>query len=138
MPISRTTAARTVALLALLAACGDQGPGATVYQLRQLNNASVPYVDTLGCCIYQGASLRLDNGDYDARLWFQNRLNGLSDTVVELGNYRVSADSLCFTPTTASLPLSLYGATRSGDTIRLKLGGNGPGAIDQFSALLVR
>jgi hypothetical protein len=138
MPNFPTTAARAVILLALLAACGDQGPGATVYQLRQLNDAPVPYVDTLGCCIYQGANLRLDNGDYDARLWFQNRLNGLSDTAIEVGNYRVSADSLFFTPTTATVPLSLYGATRSGDTLRLKLGGNGPGAVDQFSAVFVR
>jgi hypothetical protein len=138
MPIFRTTAARAVILLALLAACGDQGPGATVYRLRQLNDAPVPYVDTLGCCTYLGGNLRLDNGDYDARLWFQNRLNGLSDTAIELGNYRVSADSLFFTPTTANLALSLYGATRSGDTLRLKLGGNGPGAVDQFSALFVR
>jgi hypothetical protein len=138
MPNFPTTAARAVILVALLCACGDQGPGATVYRLRQLNDAPVPYVDTLGCCIYQGANLRLDDGDYDARLWFQNRFNGLGDTVVELGTYRVSADSLFFTLTTANFPLSLYGATRSGDTLRLKLGGNGPGAVDQFSALFLR
>lgn len=134
----RTTTASMTIVLVLLAACGDQGPGATVYQLRQLNDAPVPYVDTLGCCVYDGGNLRLDDDAYNVHIWFHNQGNALSDTAFEVGGYQLSGDSLFFTPTSANVPLSLYGATRSGDTVRLKLGGDGPGAVDQFSALFTR
>ncbi len=130
-----------VGLLALAAgiACGSStGPQEGTYQLQSLRGTALPYVDTLGCCTYTGGRLELDGQEYDLRLYFQNNTNALVDTAFERGTYAADGDSLAFTPLQANYPLSLYGAVRQRDTIRLALGGDGPGAPDQFPAMFVR
>ncbi len=120
--------------LAVWLACSESAPESGMYRLRRLNQTAVPYDDTLGCCIYTGGYLRLADADYDVRIFFQNRNNLIIDTVFEVGSYRLFGDSLAFTPRSGNFPLSLYGAVRQGDTISLWLGGDGPGASDQFRA----
>ena len=136
--MSRSSPAQHLSLLLAVAAwlgCSDTAPEDGFYRLRELNQTPVPYTDTLGCCIYSGGYLRLGGADYDVRIYFQNKQNFLSDTAFEVGSYRVQGDSLTFTPQSANYPLSLYGAVRQKDTISLWLGGDGPGASDQFHAL---
>jgi hypothetical protein len=123
-----------VSLLVLVLACSTPEPEEGYYGLRLLNGVPVPYVDSLGCCTYSGGFLRLANAGYDLRIYFQNRQNFLVDTAFETGSYRVRGDSLVFDPRSANYPLSLYGAVRHRDTIHLRLGGDGPGAPDQFEA----
>lgn len=139
--MSRSSLAQYLSLLLAVAAwlaCSESAPEDGFYRLRELNHTAVPYDDTLGCCIYSGGYLRLGGTDYEMRIYFQNKQNFLSDTAFELGSYRSNGDSLAFTPRSANYPLRLYGAVRDADTISLRLGGNGPGAPDQFHALFRR
>ena len=128
----------TLGLAAGLACGSSTEPAEGSYRLRSLRDTPLPYVDTLGCCTYTGGRLELGGSAYDVRLYFQNNPNALVDTAVERGRYTVHGDSLSFAPTQANYPLSLYGAVRQRDTIRLALGGDGPGAADQFPAVFIR
>ena len=123
-----------LSLFALGLACSAPEPEEGLYRLRVLNDVPVPYVDSLGCCIYTGGFLRLASREYDLRIFFQNRQNLLVDTAFETGHYRLRQDSLVFEPSSANYPLNLFGAVRDRDSIRLRMGGNGPGATDQFDA----
>ncbi|MBK7924047.1 MAG: hypothetical protein IPJ95_10525 [Gemmatimonadetes bacterium] len=132
---------RRMGLLCLAAglACGSSTePEEGTYRLHSLRHTPVPYVDTLGCCTYTGGRLALDAQDYDLRLYFQNNTNALVDTAFERGTYTARGDSLAFTPLQGNYPLSLSGAVRQRDTLRLALGGDGPGASDQFPAVFIR
>lgn len=131
-------AAGLAALFAALGCADGESPEDGRYDLRTLFGEPVPYVDTLGCCIYTGGHLRLESAEYDLRLYFQNKNNQLVDTAFETGEYTLHGGALGFTPRSANFPLSLFGATLSHDTIRLSLGGDGPGAADQFPAVFVR
>ena len=62
----------------------------------------------------------------------------LVDTAFERGTYTARGDSLAFIPLQGNYPLSLSGAVRQRDTLRLALGGDGPGASDQFPAVFIR
>ena len=131
-PVARRLVCLSLLILGL--ACSDPEPEEGLYRLRVLNDVPVPYVDTLGCCIYTGGFLRLASSQYDVRIYFRNRQNLLVDTAFETGQYRLRQDSLVFEPSSANYPLSLFGAVRDRDTIRLRMGGDGPGASDQFDA----
>lgn len=127
-----------VLLLAVGLACSASSPEDGYYRLRTLKGVPVPFDDTQGCCIYTGGFLRLGDMEYDASIFFQNRNNSLVDTAFENGGYRLRGDSIRFDPAGGNFPLSLFGAARSGDTVHLFLGGDGPGAADQFDAIFVR
>jgi hypothetical protein len=137
MPLRLARFPRVLLLVGGLA-CSASSPEEGYYRLRTLNDVHVPYDDTQGCCIYTGGFLRLDNTEYDVSIYFQNRNNSLVDTAFENGSYRIRGDTILFDPVGGNFPLSLFGAARSGDTIQLRLGGDDPGAADQFDALFKR
>ncbi len=119
-------------------ACSSTAPAeAGVYRLRRRRDTTLPYVDTLGCCTYR-ALLRLDGEDYEARIFFLNPPNTTTLEAFELGRYHRRGDSLDFVPASGNFPLSLYRAHLQADTIRLSLGGDGPGAADQYPAVFWR
>lgn len=127
---------------ACLAGCGGSpgGPSSVegTYRLLELNGRSLPYDDVVGCCIYSAGSLALQSGRYEASMTFQNRNNQRVSTVGEQGSYSLSGASLEFVRTSGDVPLALYDAHLEGSGIRLMLGGDGPGAADQFRALFNR
>jgi hypothetical protein len=131
-------AARVTFALTCLLACSESEPEEGRYQLRELRHTPVPYVDTLGCCTYTGGYLRLSQAEYDIRIYFHNRQSLVSDTAFETGSYYVRGDSLVFRPAQGNQPFALFHGTRSADTITVLLGGDGPGAQDQWPSRWVR
>ena len=132
-----------VAIIAgCLGACGSNpaGPGSVegTYRLAELNGQSLPYDHVPGCCIYTGGSLVLHSERYEASITFQNKNNQGVFTVGEQGSYSLGRTSIEFRPANADYPLSLYDAHLEDSSIRLFLGGDGPGAADQFRAFFQR
>lgn len=124
-------------LSATAIACdGDPaGPAAAVegtYQLVALNGEPLPYDDALGCCIYTAGDLTLDGGRYEASVMAQNKNNGVVFTVTERGGYDVDGSGIVLDPSEDGQRLALYDVRVDGDTITLFLGGDGPGAEDQY------
>jgi hypothetical protein len=105
------------------------------YRLVELNGQALPYDHALGCCVYSAGRLTLHSGRYEASLTFQNKNNHGVFTVAEQGSYTVRGTSIEFVRISADYPFSLYDAHLEGSSIRLRLGGDGPGAADQFRAL---
>jgi len=99
---------------------------------------SLPYDHVIGCCIYSAGSLALHSGRYEASITVQNKNNQAVFTVAEQGSYSLGGTSIEFVRTSGDFPLSLYDAHLEGSSIRLMLGGDGPGAADQFRALFSR
>jgi hypothetical protein len=124
-------------------ACGDDGgPGSVegTYALQTLNGEPLPYDnDGLGCCWYLAGALSLDAGQYTISITAQNFGDADPFTVTEWGAYVSSDAALTFAPDSFDLlPLLLSPGTVSDDAIALGLGGEGPGAPDQFQARFVR
>lgn len=137
---------RVVALLLLtvLPACGDAGgPDGFegTYQLVSLDLLPLPYDHALGCCIYTSGSMTLGASSYTVAITFQNKNNGMVAMVNENGTYSVNAANaaaLVFQRTGGTFTAHLFNALVSGRTISVQLGGNGPGAADQFAAAFRR
>jgi hypothetical protein len=131
-------------LLTVLPGCNDAGgPGGFegTYQLASLNLLPLPYDHALGCCIYTGGSLTLGASSYTVAMTFQNKNNGMVATVNENGTYTVNAANaaaLVFQRAGGTFTMNLFNALVTGRTIRVQLGGNGPGAADQFAAAFSR
>jgi hypothetical protein len=123
-------------ILCMVTACADGivAPQGT-YHLVMLNDQGLPYDDTLGCCIYVSGSLDMQATQYDVGITLRNKNNGIEATVREQGTFVVDGAAIAFQPTAGDVAMHLYGAVVEGNTISLALGGNGPGAADQFSAL---
>jgi hypothetical protein len=124
-------------------ACGDDGgPGSVEgnYALQTLNGEPLPYDnDGLGCCWYLSGALALDAGQYTISITARNFGDTDPFTVTEWGAYVSSAAALTFAPDSFDLvALLLSPAAVTGDTVALGLGGEGPGAPDQFQARFVR
>lgn len=123
-------------------ACGDGGPESVEgsYALQSLNDAPLPYNnDGLGCCWYLAGSLTLTGSAYTISIIAQNFGDTDPFTVTEWGTYALSGATLAFEPDSFDLlPLLLSDGTVSGDAIELGLGGEGPGAPDQFQARFER
>lgn len=123
-------------ILWVVAACADGivAPHGT-YHLVMLNDQGLPYDDTPGCCIYVSGSLDLEATQYDVVITLRNKNNGSEATVREQGSFAVDGAAIDFQPTGGDVAMHLYGAMVDGNTISLALGGDGPGAADQFSAV---
>lgn len=123
-------------ILWIVAACADGivAPQGT-YHLVMLNDQGLPYDDTLGCCIYVSGSLDMQTTLYEVGITLRNKNNGIEATVREQGSFAFHGSAIDFLPTGGDVPMHLYGATVEGNTISLALGGDGPGAADQFSAV---
>ena len=137
----------TVCLASLALGCllgcggGSTGPSTVegTYRLVELNGQVLPYDHVIGCCIYTDGSLLLRSEGYEASITFRNKNTQSVFTVGERGTYSVSGESIAFGPISGdNLPLSLYGGQVDGRSIRVMLGGDGPGAADQFRALFTR
>jgi hypothetical protein len=132
--------AYVIAIIAsCLGACGGNPtePSSVegTYRLAELNGQSVPYDHMPGCCVYTAGSLALRSGQYEASLTFRNKNNQGAFTVGEQGSYSPGGTSIEFRRTGGDYPFSLYDAHLDGSSVRLFLGGDGPGAADQFRAL---
>jgi hypothetical protein len=137
--------ARPTLVLCVVAglACGDDGGPASVegdYTLQALNGEPLPYDnDGLGCCSYLAGALILDVGEYTISITARNFGDTDPFTVTEWGRYAANGPTLTFAPDSFDLvPLLLSPGTISAGTIVLGLGGEGPGAPDQFQAGFVR
>lgn len=124
-------------------ACGDAtGPESVEgnYALRTLNGEPLPYDnDMLGCCFYLSGALRLASDEYRISITARNFGGTDPFTVTEWGRYQVTGAAVTFAADSFDfVPLLLSPATVVGDTIALGLGGEGPGAPDQFQARFVR
>lgn len=123
-------------LLIGLCACGD---GATApqgtYHLIALKEQPLPYDDPLGCCVYTGGTLVLEAGNYEIAITFRNKNSSIVSTFREQGSYHLTGTDVEFQPTGGDAPMHLYNARLEGDVIRLAMGGDGPGAADQYSAV---
>jgi len=128
-------------IVALLVACADtSGPGDAddvdgEYQLVELEGAPIPYDRPNGCCIYTGGSLTLEAGQYQLSIDFRNKNNGMVGTSTEFGTFSVTGRSLSFNWGGGDFNHRLYDAHVEGSTITLYLGGDAPGAADQFRAV---
>ena len=138
-------AQRSAAMLLLLlsVSCGGDATGPEgvrgLFRLTHLRGTPVPYVDPLGCCVYVSGSLDLDEFDYTITTIARNKSDTTLFSVFESGNFYKSGDSLHFTRETGNLIDFLLGhATLVNDTIRLSLGGEGPGEPDAFPAIFVK
>lgn len=140
MSIRRQVIPATFALFLLLS-CGDStGPEAVqgFFRLTHLRGVPVPYVDPMGCCVYESGSLDLDQFDYTITTIARNKADTAHFSVFESGRFFKSGDSLHFTAENGNLiDFQLGHATLRHDTIRLSLGGEGPGAPDAFPAVFV-
>jgi hypothetical protein len=141
IPVGRRTGA--LILLFLCGACGGEttGPhGVTgFFRLTHLRGVPVPYADPLGCCVYESGSLELDEFDYTITTIARNKADTAHFSVFESGSFYKSGDSLHFTAETGNLiDFQLGHATLVNDTIRLSLGGEGPGEPDAFPAVFVK
>jgi len=140
-----TAIARTLLVLCTgsVMSCGDAiSPDSVAgrYALRTLNGAPLPYDhEGLGCCWYLAGALTLTVSQYTVAITARN-FNGTDPfTATEWGTYAVQAAGLTFVADSFDLvPLLLSPARVSGDVIELGLGGEGPGAPDQFLARFVR
>lgn len=125
----------------LLAACADtSGPADPAdvegeYQLVELEGEPVPYDRPNGCCIYTDGSLTLEAGQYQLSIDFRNKNNGMVGTSAEFGTYSVTNCSISFNWGGGDFHHRLYDAQVEGSTITLYLGGDAPGAADQFRAV---
>ena len=110
------------------------------YGLSTLNGEPLPYDnDGFGCCWYLAGTLTLVDGEYTIGITARNVGGTDPFTVTEWGAYASSDAMLTFAPDSFDLvALLLSPATISGDTVALGLGGEGPGAPDQFQARFVR
>ena len=133
---------RGALVLFLCAACGDSnGPRGVegFFRLTHLRGEPVPYVDPLGCCVYVSGSLELDEFDYTITTIARNKSDTTLFSVFESGRFYQLGDSLHFTRESGNLIDFLLGhATLVNDTIRLSLGGEGPGEPDAFPAVFVK
>jgi hypothetical protein len=136
--------AGTACLFAILAACGNDGPGPSpiegVYALQELNGTALPYDhEGLGCCTYLSGTVELDGGRYAAALTARNRNTSVVFTAMEWGTYTRRTAGLTFSPESVAVaPLLFDAGTLAGDTLRLAFGGEGHGSPDQFQALYLR
>ena len=125
-----------------LAGCGGSptGPSSVEgsYRLVELNGQGLPYDHLIGCCIYSAGSLALQSERYEASITFENKNHHGVSTAAEQGSYSLSGTSIKFVRTAGDFPLSLHNAHVEGSSIRVMLGGNGPGAADQFRAVFSR
>jgi len=123
-------------------ACGDAASDSLRgdYALRTLNGEPLPYDHSmLGCCVYLAGSLRLTADEYRIGITFRSIGGTESFTANEWGTYVATRTTVTFVADTFDLaPLLLSPGTVAGDTIALGLGGEGPGAPDQFQARFVR
>ena len=122
--------------------CSDTtGPPAAadvegVYQLVELNGELLPYDDQPhGCCIYTAGSLTIEPDRYELAISFRNKNNGMVATSGEFGSYRVDGRAITFDWAGGDFHHRLHDAQIEGDSIRLRLGGDAPGADDQFRAV---
>ena len=142
-PAPRRPGVTTAAAFAVILACCSTPTGQDEvvgrYRLVSLEGFSLPYQPTFGCCIYTGGSLVLESESYEMGISATNRNNFLEFTATEIGTYRFEGDgALTFTPTGGDQPLFLHGARFSAGVITLDIGGDGPGADDQFRAVFNR
>ena len=132
-----------VLVLLLSVSCGGDSTGPEgvrgLFRLTHLRGTPVPYVDPLGCCVYVSGSLELDEFDYTITTFARNKSDTTLFSVFESGSFHKSGDSLHFTHETGNLiDYQLGHATLVNDTIRLSLGGEGPGEPDAFPAVFVK
>lgn len=129
-------------LLAALVGCGSSSgsAGEVAYTLRLLNGAELPYDhEGLGCCTYLGGTLGLEDGGYTVGLTARNRNTSEVFTAIEWGGYQQQGTALSFASDSFVVaPIGLDAATVSGDSLRVRFGGEGPGSPDQFEGLFVR
>ena len=123
-------------VVGFVTACGDGivTPQGT-YRLVMLNEQGLPYDDTPGCCIYLSGSLDFEATQYVVAITLRNKNNGIQGTVTEQGSFVVDGAAIGFQRTGGDVAMHLYGAMLEGNTISLALGGDGPGAADQFRAM---
>lgn len=133
---------RGALVLFLTVSCGDSnGPQGVEgsFRLTHLRGVPVPYVDPLGCCVYESGTLDLAEFDYTITMISRNKNDTTHFSVFESGRFHQSGDSLHFTFETGNLiNFNLGHATLVNDTIRLSLGGEGPGEPDAFPAVFVK
>lgn len=108
------------------------------YTLVQLNAAPLPYDHELGCCIYLSGSFTLSDESYAVAISFRDKQTSEETTLHEQGDYSYPGPRLTFAPKAADFPFSLYDGMLEADTLRVRFGGDGPGAMDQFRAVFVR
>jgi hypothetical protein len=107
-----------------------------VYQLVELNGEPLPYDDQpYGCCIYTDGILTVEPDRYQLSLGFRNKQNGMVGISREFGSYSVNGRSMSFDWGGGDFHHRLYDAQIDGATITLYLGGDAPGAADQFRAV---
>jgi|GEM_PF-4352249 len=129
-------------LLAVAAGCGSStgSAGEVSYALRLLNGAELPYDhEVLGCCTYLSGTLSLEAGGYTVGFTARNRNTGEVFTAIEWGAYQQQGAALSFTADSfAVAPIGLDAGMIFGDSLRARLGGEGPGSADQFEGRFVR
>ena len=78
-------------LLVLCGACGGDSTGPQgvtgFYRLTHLRGVPVPYVDPLGCCVYESGSLELDQFDYTITSIARNKADTARFSVFESGSF---------------------------------------------------
>ena len=104
------------------------------YQLVELNAQPLPY-NPAGCCVYTAGSLSLEEMSYEIAIAVRNKTNGMVGTFGEQGSYLIQGAAIEFRPNGDDAPLHLFDAIVENNTIRLALGGDSPGAADQFRAV---
>jgi hypothetical protein len=127
--------------LCLIGCGGGDDPDVVVgdFAMTSLRGVALPYDDVNGCCIYESGSLELDEDQYLVSGTFRNRNSSVTTTGWESGTFQLDGDFLRFQPLSANIAAFHLGhATIHGDTIRLSLGGEGPGEPDSFAAVFVR
>lgn len=129
--------------LALAFGCSDVDGPSTLdgeYMLSQLNGATLPYDhEGLGCCTYLDGRLELGDSHYNAWISARNRNTSVVFTASEQGTFEQNGNTITFTRVSFhEQPLLLSSGTILEGVITLRLGGDGPGAPDQFEAVFVR
>lgn len=125
----------------LAAACSDPVTAGSVqgtYDLASLNGQPLPYDPGLGCCIYLSGRLILTEDVFEISITSRNKNNQIVSAVTGSGTFAVAGTALTFQQSKGDIAFSLHNARVSGSTITLAFGGDGPGAADQFRAVLVR
>jgi len=133
--------ARILVVAALATACSESTAVPTVegtFGLTALNGQPLPYDDSLGCCVYLAGRMSFARDRFDILITSRTKFNQQIADVTGAGIFKQHASALTFQQDVGDAPFLLFDGHVSADTIRVALGGEGPGAPDQFHAIFVR
>jgi hypothetical protein len=132
--------ARMLAVATLTTACSDSTAPTVegAFGLTALNAQPLPYDDSLGCCVYLAGRMSFARDRFEIVITSRTKFNQQIADATGAGIFNQHGSALTFQQDAGDVPFLLADGQISADTIRVALGGEGPGAPDQFHAIFVR